>query len=92
MAMVLATALGAGCFKVTYQNPMLPNNGVVVEGTSKFFILGLLGDERVPAYQVCPTGVSRIQTGLSFTDLLLHVVTIGIYTPRSYTIECGGGR
>jgi hypothetical protein len=92
MALVVAAALGAGCFKVTYQNPLLPPNGVVHEGTSRFFILALVGDERIPAYQMCPGGVSRIQTGLGFGDLLLHVITFGIYTPRSYEIECGGMR
>lgn len=92
LALVMCAALGAGCFKVTYQNPLLPPNGVVHDGTSSFFILALVGDERIPAYQMCPGGVSRIQTGLSFVDLLLHVVTIGIYTPRSYEIECGGMR
>ena len=92
LALVMCAALGAGCYKVTYQNPLLPPNGVVHDGTSSFFILALVGDERIPAYQMCPGGVSRIQTGQSFVDLLLTVITIGIYTPRSYEIECGGMR
>ena len=54
--------------------------------------MALVGEERVQAYQMCPGGVSRIQTGLSFVDLVLTVITIGIYTPRSYEIECGGMR
>lgn len=90
LALGMCTALTAGCFKVTYQNPMLPPNGVVHEGTSSFYIAGLAGTERIPAGQMCPGGVSRIETGLSFVDLALHVVTFFIYTPRSYTIECGG--
>ena len=92
LVVVMCAALGAGCFKVTYQNPMLQPNGVVHEGTSGFFILGLVGEERIPAYQMCPGGVSRIQTGQSFVDVLLHIVTFMIYTPRSYEIECGGMR
>jgi len=92
LALVMCAVLGAGCYKVTYQNLLLPPNGVVHEGTSSFFILALVGDERIPAYVICPGGVSRIETGLSFVDLLLTVVTIGIYTPRSYEIECGGYR
>jgi hypothetical protein len=92
IALAATAALAAGCFKVTYQNPMLPPNGVMHDGTSSFFILGLVGDSRIPAWQMCPGGVSRIQTGLSFGDLVLTVITIGIYTPRSYEIDCGGMR
>jgi hypothetical protein len=69
----------------------LPPNGAVVEGTSSFFVAALVGDERVPVYQMCPQGVSQIETGLSFVDLLLTVVTFAIYTPRSYVVHCGGG-
>jgi hypothetical protein len=41
---------------------------------------------------MCPGGVSSIETGLSFGDLVLSFVTLGIYTPRSYAVACGGGR
>jgi hypothetical protein len=90
LPVIVAAALATGCFRVTYQNPALPPNGVVHEGSSAFFIAGLVGDARVPAYQMCPGGVSQIETGLSFVDIVLTVVTVGIYTPRSYQIECGG--
>lgn len=91
MAAVLATAMASGCFNVTYTNPRLPPNGAVVEGTSSFFVAALVGDERVPVYQMCPQGVSQIETGLSFVDVVLTVVTLAIYTPRSYVVHCGGG-
>lgn len=88
--LLLCTVLSTGCYRVTYQNPLLPPNGVVHEGTSGFFIMALVGDERIPAYQMCPGGVSRISTYLSFVDMLLTLITFTIYTPRSYEIECGG--
>lgn len=92
MAWLVCAALTSGCFNVTYQNPTLPPNGIVHEGTSSFFILALVGENRIPVYQLCPGGVSSIETGLSFPDLVLTVITIGIYTPRSYEIACGGAR
>jgi len=92
LGVLASAALVAGCFKVTYTDPRMPPNGIHVEGTTRFFLLALVGDERVPVYQLCPGGVSQIQSGLSFGDLVLTVITIGIYTPRSYEIECGGGR
>jgi hypothetical protein len=90
MAGVLAAACASGCFNVTYTNPRLPPNGVTVEGTNSFYVAALVGDERVPVYQMCPQGVSQIESGLSFVDLLLTVVTFTIYSPRSYAVHCGG--
>jgi len=90
MAGVLAAALASGCFNVTYTNPRLPPNGLVVEGTNQFFVAALVGDERVPVYKMCPQGVSQIESGLSVVDLLLTFVTFAIYTPRSYAVHCGG--
>jgi hypothetical protein len=96
MKRVIATLVGAalvsGCFSVTYRNPALPPNGIVVDGSSRFFVFALIGNERIPVYQYCPGGVSSIETYLSFGDLLLHGITFGMFTPRSYEIRCGGGR
>jgi hypothetical protein len=92
IATLVCAALASGCFGITYRNPAVPPNGIVVDGTSKFFVLALIGDERIPVYQYCPGGVSSLETYLSFGDLILTVLTIGIYTPRSYEIHCGGGR
>ncbi|HET9993450.1 MAG TPA: hypothetical protein VFQ65_33165 [Kofleriaceae bacterium] len=90
MAGVMAAALASGCFTVTYTNPRLPPNGLVIAGTNQFFVAAIVGDERVPVYKMCPQGVSQIESGLSFVDLLLSVVTFAIYTPRSYAVHCGG--
>jgi hypothetical protein len=92
LAGVLAATLATGCFSVTYVNPRLPPNGVVHQGTNQFFVAGLVGDERVPVYQMCPGGAAEIDTGLSVVDLLLTIVTFTIYTPRSYIVHCGGGQ
>ena len=91
VALVMAAAL-AGCFKVTYTNPSLPMNGQVVEDKGAFFILGLLGNKEIPVYQLCPGGVSEIRSGHGVGDIVLTIITIGIYTPRSYEIACGGGQ
>jgi hypothetical protein len=92
VALLACAALAGGCDNVTYHSSTLPPNGVVHEGTSHFFVFGLVGDEVIPAYQMCPGGVSSVHTELSFGDLVLTVITFGIYTPRSYEVACGGGR
>jgi hypothetical protein len=90
IAALVCTLLAGGCFSVTYRNPAVPPNGIVIAEQLDFYVFGLVGKERVPVYQYCPTGVSRIETGLRLTNLLLTVITIGIVTPRSYVLYCGG--
>ncbi len=89
LALTATMMLVAGCNKITYVNPQVPRGGAVhVEGGS-FFIFGLVGEKTIPVYQMCPNGVAQMQSKASFVDLVLGVITIGIYTPRTYEIECG---
>ena len=37
---------------------------------------------------MCPAGVAKIHTTETFVDILLTVVTIGIYAPRTAQITC----
>lgn len=86
--LLLAVLLGA-CHKVTYVNPQVPRGGAVHDETGRFFLFGIAGTKNIDAYRMCPTGVARVQSRSSFGDLFLTALTIGLYTPRSYSIECG---
>jgi hypothetical protein len=85
---LLAVTLAA-CSKVTYVDHTTIPTGVVASQTGHFFLGGLVGHTAVPVYALCPSGVSRIQSKFTFTDLLLGGLTLGIYTPRTYDVECG---
>ncbi len=87
---VSAALLGAaGCSKVTYLNSTTTPSGVVTEHTGRFFIGGLVGHADIWANQDCPHGVFKVLSRFSFVDIVLSLVTIDLYTPRTYTIECG---
>jgi len=87
---LLTAALLVGCNKVTYVNPTVPGGGKVYDTTGHFFLVGLLGDKNIAAYQTCPGGVARVQSKNTFGDLVLTFLTVGLYSPRTYEIECGG--
>ncbi len=88
-SLLLTTALLCACAKVTYVNPKLPATGAEVHQTGDFFLFGLIGTAEIPAYQMCPRGVARVQSKVTFENLLLHVLTVNIYTPRTYVVRCG---
>ena len=85
MAVVLSTA----CVNATYINPAVPPGGGVFETTGHFFIFGLAGHEEIDAYQACPRGVAAVHSEFDVSDVLLAIITIGLYFPRTYYIECG---
>lgn len=87
LAVTLALSASA-CFKVTYVNPQAVPNGMVAHDKGHFFLGGLIGEKLIPVYQMCPTGPARMQSKSTFVDLLLTGITLGIYVPRSYAIEC----
>jgi hypothetical protein len=87
--LLIALALGTGCTKVTYVNPRLPPVGATAEQTGHFFLFGLVGTAIVPAYQACPHGVATVQSKFTLGDEVLGLLTLGIYTPRTYEIVCG---
>jgi hypothetical protein len=88
--LLCAALASAGCYKVTYSNPTLPPNGVEHEGNGHFFLWGLIGSKTIAVYELCPAGVSQIQTKRTFGNLFFYVITLGLYAPRHWEVECGG--
>ncbi len=89
LALAATLMLAGACNKVTYVNPQVPRGGAVHEEKGNFFIFGLVGEKTIPVYQMCPNGVAQIQSRESFLDVILTVITVALYSPRSYEIECG---
>lgn len=92
LAFTCAAVFGSACNKVTYKNPGVMPTGQVYNERGWFFIFGVAGEKVFPVYQMCPNGVSQIQSKNSFVDLLIGAITFGIISPRSYEIQCGGAR
>ena len=89
-ALIAMALLGAvACTRVTYVNTMVRPGGVVVEHTGSFFLAGLVGHVDIDAYADCPSGVAGVQSQFSVVDLLLTALTLDLYAPRTYLVECG---
>ena len=89
-ALVLGLA-AAGCYRVAYETD-LPAGGPVRTQTATFFLGGLIGETTVDLQALCPNGVARWQNEASPVDTILTYVTVGIFTPRTITVTCAGGR
>lgn len=87
---LMATLLLSGCYHATYVTAAEPN-GEVKEGGNSFFFFGLAGTGEVNVNQECPNGASKVDVYQTFFDGFLGMLTLGIYTPRSYEVHCASG-
>jgi Bor protein len=77
----------AGCQTIRYQTgrPAAPTS---VQQDVHFLFWGLVGDPVVDLDAACPQGVAAWRSDAKVGDWLLDVLTIGIYNPRTVTIQC----
>jgi len=88
VAFALAAAVAlAGCQTIRYETgrPASPRH---VEQAVHFYLWGLSGKPVIDLDAACPEGVARWRSEATAGDWLIDVVTLGIYNPRTVTIEC----
>ena len=54
-------------------------------------VFGLISDDPLMAYELCPSGVQGVHTQHTFGDMLLSCLTANIYTPNTVTVTCASG-
>ena len=84
----LVLSLAACIEQHEYLDTLHHSNGVVVDYSGNFFLFGLVGNADFPVYERCPNGVSRVTSKHTGIDTFLELITLGIYAPRSYRVEC----
>jgi hypothetical protein len=77
----------AGCHQVRYDAGRAPSPRRY-ERTVHFFFWGLAGRPTVDLDEACPEGVARVRSGAGFGGWLAQAGTVGIWAPRTVTVEC----
>jgi len=75
-----------GCMHAEFVTDTAPAHTIKLN--NPFFIGGLVGENRFDAKQICPDGVHKIDSYMSFGDGFLTAITFLIYTPRTIEITC----
>lgn len=86
VALVALLGLTSGCWRVHYTSD-LPR-GITYVQSEHYFLYGLLGETLVDVRRLCPDGAADIVRYAGPIDVLLWMVTIGIYTPAKHAITC----
>jgi len=88
----LLVALPA-CYHATIETGLAASNEIIAESFASSWIYGLVPPKPVSAMAKCRSGVSKVETQLSFVNQLVGALTFGIYTPMSIKVTCAtGGR
>jgi hypothetical protein len=86
---VLALVLtNVGCYHSTVDAGLVPSGRTVERPWAHSFIGGLIPPSTVETASRCPNGIARVDTQLSFLNMLVGGLTGGIYTPMSITVRC----
>lgn len=91
-AAALIAAIGlTGCYTVRYQTKLEPG-GESHRKMVSYFFWGLGGSHDIDLDAYCPEGVAAWSNRATFGNVLIDLVTLGIWSPRTVEIECAGGR
>jgi hypothetical protein len=88
-------ALGAvttGCYHATIDTGLTPSGAMVERPWAHSFIAGLVPPSTVETAAQCPNGVARVETQLSFLNMVANAVTFGIYSPMTIKVSCAATR
>jgi len=91
-AFVLAAALFlSGCYHATVVTEATPSNQTIENPWAHSFIAGLIPPSTVETAQQCPNGVARVETRLSFLNMVATALTFNLYSPMSIEVTCATG-
>lgn len=89
VALVLVTG---ACYHATVDTGLTPSAQTIEKHWASGWIYGLVPPSAVQTAQKCPNGVAKVDTQLSFTNQLVSILTLGIYSPMDITVTCAEGR
>ena len=78
----------AGCYHATIETGRPPSPEVLNKPWATGWLFGLVPPSPVETMSKCPSGVSKVETQLSFVNMLVGNLTLGIYTPMSIKVTC----
>lgn len=82
----------AGCYHATVETGATPSNEIIRKGWASGWIYGLVPPSTVETASKCRSGIARVETQLSFPNMLVSSLTFGIYTPMSIVVTCAAQR
>lgn len=85
--LLIVLALNA-CYHAKVTTEAKPSAETYEKPFASSWINGLVPPQEVNAAEECANGIAKVETKLSFVNMLVGVVTFGIYTPMNIKVTC----
>ncbi len=89
-ALLGAVVALSGCYHATIETGLPPGNQTLEKPWASGWVFGLVPPSTVETASRCPNGVARVETKLSFLNMLVSAITLSIYTPMAIRVTCAG--
>lgn len=77
-----------GCYHAVIETGRNPATTVIEKPWAPSFIGGLVPPQPLETGQRCPNGIARVDTQLSFLNMVVGAITFGIFTPMDLKVTC----
>jgi hypothetical protein len=88
IGLLLVIPLTAACYHATITTGATPSTQVIEKPFAASWIYGLVPPSTVETMAKCPNGVAKVETQLSFVNMLVNAITFGLFTPMSIKVTC----
>lgn len=85
---LILLAVLAGCYHATVDTGAAPSFRTIDLDWAHSFLGGLVPPGTVEAASKCPNGVARVETKLSFLNMVATGLTGGLYSPMNIKVTC----
>jgi hypothetical protein len=91
LSLLLAALALCGCYHATIETGAKPSTVTVEKHWASGWIFGLVAPSTIETAAKCPKGVAKVETQLSFVNMLVSFLTLSIYTPMDIRVTCAEG-
>jgi hypothetical protein len=78
----------AACWHATVETGLTRSAVIIERSWASSWIYGLVPPKTVQTASRCPDGVAKVETELTFLNQVVHLLTLGIYTPMRIRVTC----
>jgi hypothetical protein len=87
-ALLVGAAAVTGCWHATVETGLPAGPQTISQRWASVWLWGLVPPKTVAASSQCTSGVAKVETQLSFLNSVVHILTLGIYTPMDIRVTC----
>ena len=88
LAVAILSLTMAGCYNASVVTDATPSNQTIEKKWASGFLFGLVPPSTVETASQCQSGVARVETKLSFLNMVASQLTLGLYAPMSIVVTC----